>query len=215
MLRAALLSSAALFVSPASAARRSSVVAAAPPRAAAPPFAVWTAPSAFTCWDPSTRHICLPDWQIGHGNVSFSLVCTPPKGAKLQWCGIGFNTVYPSPRAWGMAPSEIIMLVPHPDGSVSLEDRAAAAPGLPPCFKKQLTTLTSAHVDPASGTLSAHFSRPVFLLQELLDLGYTNLNRTVPTVAAAGWSHAQVADVCDTTLAYHDIQYNNASIAFL
>jgi hypothetical protein len=214
LLRAALLS-AAFFVSPASAARRSSVVAAAPPRAAAPPSAVWTAPSAFTCWDPSTRHICLPDWTIGHGNASFSLVCTPPKGSKLQWCGIGFNTVYPSPRAWGMAPSEIIMLVPHPDGSVSLEDRAAAAPGLPPCFKKQLTTLTSAHVDPASGALSARFSRPVFLTQELLDLGYTNLNRTVPTVAAAGWSHAQVAGVCDTTLAYHDIQYNNASIAFL
>jgi hypothetical protein len=42
-----------------------------------------------------------------------------------------------------------------------------------------------------------------------------NLIHTVLTVAAAGWSHAQVAGVCDTTLAYHDIQFNNASIAFL
>ena len=107
------------------------------------------------------------------------------------------------------------MLVPHPDGSVSLEDRVAAAPGLPPCFKRQLSWLQSYHLDATTGALSAHFSRPVFLPQDMLALGYTNLNRTVPTVAAAGWSHAQVADVCDTTLAYHDVQFNNVSIAFI
>lgn len=180
-----------------------------------PPSPAWTAPSDFTCWDPSTRHLCLPSWSIGHGNATFDLVCTPPKGTVLQWCGIGFNTIYPSPSRWGMAPSEIIMLVPHPDGSVSLEDRVAAAPGLPPCFAQQLTTLNSFHIDAKTGALTAKFTRPVFLSDMLLAAGYTDLNRTVPTVAAAGWSHAQVAGVCDTTLAYHDIQFNNVSIAFI
>lgn len=177
--------------------------------------AVWSAPSDFTCWDPSTRHLCLPSWSIGRGNVTFDIVCTPPAGSKLQWCGVGFNTVYPSPRAWGMAPSEIVMLVPHPDGSVSLEDRTATAAGLPPCFAQQLTTLRSYKLDAKSGQLTASFTRPVFLPEALLDAGYTDLNRTVPTVAAAGWSHAQVAGRCDTTLAYHDIQFNNVSIAFM
>lgn len=184
--------------------------------ASAAASAVWSAPSASTCWDPSTRHLCLPSWSIGRGNATFEVVCTPPAGAALQWCGVGFNTVFPSPRAWGMAPSEIVMLVVHPDGSVSLEDRLAAAPGLPPCFAQQLTTLRSFRLDAATGALTASFTRPVFLPEALLDAGYTDLNRTVPTVAAAGWSHAQVADVCDTKgLAYHDVQFNNVSIAFI
>jgi len=203
----------ALLASARAAAAATLLAAASPPSPAS--GAAWTAPSAFTCWDPATRHLCLPSWDIGNGNATFDLVCTPPKGASLQWCGVGFNIQYPSPTRWGMAPSEIIMLVPHPDGSVSLEDRVAAAAGLPPCFARQLTTLTSFHLDAKTGALSASFTRPVFLSPELLAAGYTNLNRTVPTVAAAGWSHAQVADVCDTTLAYHDIQFNNVSIAFL
>ena len=146
--------------------------------------AVWTAPSDFTCWDASTKHICLPAWQIGRGNATFTVVCTPPKGATLQWCGIGFNTVYPSPARWGMAQSEVIMLVARSDGSVSLEDRAAPQPGVPACFDRQATTLLSASVDGATGALTAHFTRPVFLSDELLSLGYTDLNRTVPTIPA-------------------------------
>jgi hypothetical protein len=180
--------------------------------ASSPP---WTAPSDFTCWDPSTRHLCLPSWTVGGGNASFTLVCTPPPGSKLQWCGLGFNTVIPSPDRWGMGLAEIIMLVAHADGTVSLEDRQAKTPGLPPCFSQQLSTLRSYSFNAKSGALTASFTRPVFLPQELIAAGYTQLNRTVPTIAAAGWSAAQVSDVCDTTLAYHDTQFNNVSIAFM
>ena len=183
--------------------------------AASPPPWTPSTPDDFSCWDPGSRHLRLPSWAISNGNATFTLVCTPPPGKALQWCGVGFNTLNPSPARWGMGLAEVIMLVVKADGTVSLEDRQAKTPGLPPCFAQQLTALKSYRVDAKSGALTATFSRPVFLPDALVAAGYTQLNRTVPTIAAAGWSSAQVGDVCDTTLAYPDVQFNNVSIAFM
>jgi hypothetical protein len=169
------------------------------------------------CWDEigNGKQLCLTNWEIANGNATFTLNCIPDAGDDLQWCGFGFNTQYPSPTRWGMAPSEIIMVKILTSGSIVLEDRTAPVAQLPPCFKKQLTTLIKATVN-ADKSVTATFTRPVFLTQEFLDLGYTNLNRTVPMVAAMNSGNPRFStQFCDNGINYHTYQDNSKTIAFL
>ena len=167
------------------------------------------------CWDPTTKFLCLDSWEIDSGNLAkFSFTCAPPAGKTLQWCAFGFNSVIPSPAKWGMAPAEVFMFVVQANGVVLLEDRVVVKPGVPACMPTGLSSLVSASVD-AAGVLTASFTRPAILTNEQTALGYTSLNRTVPTIAALGYTKAQVTGACNMNLAYHDKQYNNRSIAFL
>jgi hypothetical protein len=169
------------------------------------------------CWSEigNGKQLCLDNWEIGNGNATFTLTCVPDAGDDLQWCGIGFNIQYPAPTRWGMAPSEIIMLKVLTSGKIVLEDRTAPVAQLPPCFKKQLTTLIKATLN-NDKSVTATFTRPVFLTDDFLALGYTNLNRTVPMVAAMNTGNPRFSTAyCDDAINYHTYQDNSLAIAFL
>lgn len=170
-----------------------------------------------TCWPEigTGTQLCLDSWEIANGNATFTLTCVPNAGDDLQWCGIGFNIQYPSPQRWGMAPSEIILLKVLTSGKIVLEDRTAPVAQLPPCFKKQLTTLIKATLN-NDKSVTATFTRPVFVTAEFLSLGYTNLNRTVPMVAAMNSGNPRFSTAfCDDAINYHSDQDNSVSVAFL
>lgn len=172
-------------------------------------------PAAGGCWDPGSRHVCLDSWEIADKNATFAVSCDPGSGAPaLSWCAFGFNIQIPSPRAWGMAPSEIVFLSVLSSGKVVVEDRTAPTASKPACFSQQLTYLVSGSVD-AGGVLRATVTRPVFLDASLLALGYTDLNRTVPTVAAYQAGADRQATSCSSSINYHTNQWSNRTIAFL
>jgi len=172
-------------------------------------------PAAGGCWDPGSRHLCLDAWQIADKNATFDVTCDPGAGGPaLAWCAFGFNVQIPSPRVWGMAPSEIIFLSVLSSGEVVVEDRVAPTAAKPACFSRQLTYLVKGAVD-ASGVLRATVTRPVFLDASLLALGYTDLNRTVPTVAAYNSGSDRQTVSCSSSINYHTNQWSNRTIAFL
>ena len=168
------------------------------------------------CFDPTTRHVCVSWTQApgGAGNVTFTIECEAD--GQLQWCGVGFNNVIPTPLTWRMNPSEAIVLQMMADGTtVALEDRFARIADMPSCFERQVTQLLSFERRGSRG-LTATFTRPALLSADLLALGYTNLNRTRPAIAAISSSDVKQDVVCsDEIMEVHDFMWNNTTLAFV
>ena len=98
---------------------------------------------------PVNNPVCI-SWLKEGKNYTFQLICSPDPDFSLQWCGIGFSTLFPKPLYWRMFPSEIIMLqLVNENGKnkTVLTDRYATSSTLPPCMKRQITQLKNSTVE--------------------------------------------------------------------
>lgn len=93
---------------------------------------------------------------------------------------------------------------------VQLTDRSATGSKLPPCMPTQVTHLLNASVDD-EGFLSAFFTRPAILSDALLDQGYTNLNRSVATIAAISNQGTLPVAGCSSNIPPHDNEWWNST----
>jgi hypothetical protein len=180
-------------------------------------------------YGPENNPICLA-WELVGADFVFKIICTPDSfpSLSLSWCAVGFSTRFapgsPTPPlgSWGMAPSDVVHLAlvqPAPgSGSaapgVVLTDRIITAVSLPPCAPTQVTRLLNATVDANTGELTAFFARPAKLPQSIIAQGYTNLNRTLPLVAAISNGGPLAAGGCGATFAPHDNEWRNETINF-
>jgi hypothetical protein len=161
---------------------------------------------------PVNNPICI-SWLKEGKNYTFQLICSPDPDFSLQWCGIGFSTLFPKPLYWRMFPSEIIMLqLVNENGKnkTVLTDRYATSSTLPPCMKRQITQLINSTVD-YYGYLTAYFTRPAILDKVDLQEGYTNLNRTVPMIAAISNGGRLNLSGCEANLQPHDNEWWNTT----
>jgi hypothetical protein len=200
---------------------RTSAPKAAPPAPPPPP------PTQSFCfpraYGPESNPICL-SWTRDGADFVFGIVCTPDSFPflSLSWCAIGFSTATPPsdpmpPFAPSMFPSEIVhlQLVNASAGggeqlSVVLTDRVAVAVSLPGCAATQHTRLLNASVDADTGELSAFFARRAELPRAALAEGYTQLNRTLPVIAAISNGGALAAGGCAASFAPHDNEWGLA-----
>jgi len=217
----------ALLLAPAPALARTRVRARAPeaaPPTPAPPAQSFCFPRAY---GPEANPICLT-WTRDGADFVFGIVCTPDSFPflSLSWCAIGFSTATPPsdpmpPFAPSMFPSEIVHLqiVNASAGgggggggelSVVLTDRVAVAVSLPGCAATQRTRLLNASVDADTGELSAFFARRAELPRAALAEGYTQLNRTLPVIAAISNGGALAAGGCAASFAPHDNEWGLA-----
>ena len=170
-------------------------------------------------YGPEANPICL-SWTRDGADFVFGVVCTPDSFPflSLSWCAIGFSTATPPsdpmpPFAPSMFPSEIIhlQLVNASAGggelAVVLTDRVAVAVSLPGCAATQRTRLLNASVDADTGELSAYFARRAELPLAALAEGYTQLNRTLPVIAAISNGGALAAGGCAASFAPHDNEW--------
>ena len=173
-------------------------------------------------YGPEANPICL-SWTRDGADFVFGIVCTPDSFPflSLSWCAIGFSTATPPsdpmpPFAPSMFPSEIIhlQLVNASAGggelAVVLTDRVAVAVSLPGCAATQRTRLLNASVDADTGELSAFFARRAELPLAALAEGYTQLNRTLPVIAAISNGGALAAGGCAASFAPHDNEWGLA-----
>jgi hypothetical protein len=98
--------------------------------------------------------------------------------------------------------------------SVVVTDRVATSVKMPACLPKQATRLLNASLSDRTGMLTAFFARAAELSPALLQQGYTNLNRTLPLVAAISNGGANPAGGCGSTFAPHDNEWRNETIDF-
>jgi hypothetical protein len=177
-------------------------------------------------YGPEANPICLSWTRVGADFV-FGIVCTPDSFPflSLSWCAVGFSTARapgePVPRLgnWTMFPSEIVHLqvVNASDSgalSVELTDRMAVAVSMPACARTQRTRLLNYSVNVDNGELSAFFARAAELPDAALREGYTNLNRTLPIVAAISNGGANAAGGCSASFQCHDNEWRNETIDF-
>ena len=170
-------------------------------------------------YGPEANPICL-SWTRDGADFVFGVVCTPDSFPflSLSWCAIGFSTATPPsdpmpPFAPSMFPSEIIhlQLVNASAGggelAVVLTDRVAVAVSLPGCAATQRTRLLNASVDADTGELSAFFARRAELPLAALAEGFTQLNRTLPVIAAISNGGALAAGGCAASFAPHDNEW--------
>ena len=179
-------------------------------------------------YGPEANPICLAWWRDG-ADVLFQLQCVPdafPEFA-LGWCAVGFSTAsppwapVPQPGSWGMWPAEVIHLqvqVISPTSASSapavvLTDRLTTGVRLPACAGAQVTRLINASLDASSGMLTAFFARAAQLPTASLALGLTNLNRTLPLVAAISNSGAARGG-CSEVFPPHDNEWRNETADF-
>jgi hypothetical protein len=185
-------------------------------------------------YGPENNPICMSWWREG-ADVVFALQCVPDSFPyiTLGWCAVGFSTAsppgvpVPQPGSWGMWPADVIhlqvqVLVPPPPpalaasapAAVVLTDRPTTGVRLPACAAAQPTRLLNASLDSSSGVLTAYFARAAELPPELLALGFTNLNRTLPLVAAISNSGAARGG-CGAVFPPHDNEWRNETASFV
>jgi hypothetical protein len=172
-------------------------------------------------YGPIDNPICLT-WQPEADDFVFEIVCKPDSFPELalNWCAVGFSTasspVLPPPRpgTWGMWPAEVVNLQLLTGGGVVLTDRMTTGVRLPECAPSQATRLLNASVNPSSGVLTAFFARAAVLSEALLKQGYSNLNRTMPFVAAISNQGPQAQGGCGEVFPPHDNEWRNETGKF-
>lgn len=176
-------------------------------------------------YGPENNPICV-SWSPVSGDVLFKVQCVPDSFPEfsLSWCAIGFSTAappdapVPQPGSWGMWPAEVVHLqvLNASSGTLSvvLTDRMTTGVKLPACAPAQATRLVNASVDSGSGVLTAFFVRAARLSSTLLSQGYTDLNRTLPLVAAISNAGPQNMSGCDSIFPCHDNEWRNETADF-
>lgn len=181
-------------------------------------------------YGPEANPICLAWWRV-KADFVFRIICTPDSFPflSLSWCAVGFSTRFapgsPTPPlgSWGMVPADVVHLAlvqpAAPGGAgaapgVVLTDRIIVAVSLPACAPTQVTRLLNATVDATTGELTAFFARPAQLPGALIAMGFTNLNRTLPLVAAISNGGPLAAGGCGSAFEPHDNEWRNETINF-
>jgi hypothetical protein len=173
--------------------------------------------------------ICL-SWARNGADFEFAMNCTPDGHPEFSvgWCAVGLSTATPPgaplPATWGMWPAEVFHLQATRSAAgsapvVELTDRLTVGARLPACMPTQASQLLSAHVDAATGVLSARFRRRAELPPKLLAQGFTSLNRTLPLIAAISNAQGALPPVatagCAASFPAHDNEWwNNQTASF-
>lgn len=158
--------------------------------------------------------LCFSFERVG-ADYLFAMNCTPDAFPEFSvgWCALGLSTLSPMPASWGMWPAEVfhLQVARGADNatSVVLTDRLTTGVRLPACMPTQEARLLNATVDAATGVLTAFFTRKATLPPIRLAEGYTNLNRTLPIIAAISNNQGPATPPagCDGTFPPHDNEW--------